>query len=56
VYTPIGSAQPDADGRARIIAEGSAFADPPEALLVTLEPGSGSSVPTGPVIVAWPKP
>jgi len=56
VYTPIGSARPDAAGHARIVAEGAAFAAAPDALMVTLEPGSGSAVPTGPVVVAWPKP
>jgi RNA polymerase sigma factor (sigma-70 family) len=55
VYTPIGAAQPDANGHARIVAEGAAFATAPDGLLVTLEPGSGSTVPTGQVVVAWPK-
>jgi RNA polymerase sigma-70 factor (ECF subfamily) len=56
VYTSLGSAAPDASGHARLVAEGTAFATAPDALLVTLEPAAGSAAPMGPVIAAWPKP
>jgi hypothetical protein len=45
---------PDAEGRARIVAEDNAIAFPPEALRVTLEPASGSARPQGRAVVAWP--
>lgn len=53
-WTSIGTVQPDADGAARLVAEGFAFAVVPDALQVTVEPRAGSSTPSGPVIVAWP--
>jgi anti-sigma-K factor RskA len=52
-WTSIGLAHPDAAGRARMIAEGPAFAARPEALQVTLEPESGSLSPSGPALIAW---
>ncbi len=55
VYTSIGVAQPDATGHALLVAQGAALATAPDELVVTLEPEAGSAVPTGPVVVAWPK-
>lgn len=56
LWMSLGTARPDAHGYARFIVEGRAFAALPEALEVTVEPGSGSLTPTGPAIVAWPSP
>lgn len=55
-WTSLGSAKQDASGGARLIliAEGPALARPPEAVQVTLEPAGGSSIPTGPLVIAWP--
>jgi RNA polymerase sigma-70 factor (ECF subfamily) len=55
-WLSLGVAVPDAAGRARIVAEGPALADPAEALEVTLEPEGGSAAPSGPTVIAWPKP
>ena len=55
-WVSIGTAQPDATGRARLIAEGPAFNARPEAVRVTLEPLSGSAAPTGPDVVRWAPP
>jgi RNA polymerase sigma-70 factor (ECF subfamily) len=55
-WISLGTAIPDADGRARIIAQGTAIAASPDALQVTIEPEPGNRVPTGPVVIAWPKP
>ena len=55
-WTSVGLAHPDAAGRARLIAEGPAFAVRPEALQVTIEPESGSLSPAGPAVIAWPEP
>ncbi|HEX5066738.1 MAG TPA: hypothetical protein VFY49_11540, partial [Myxococcota bacterium] len=55
-WLSLGTASPDAEGRARIVAEGPAVAAPAEALEVTLEPSGGSAAPTGPPLIAWPKP
>jgi RNA polymerase sigma-70 factor (ECF subfamily) len=52
-WTSVGLARPDAAGRARLIAEGPAFAVRPEALQVTVEPESGSLSPSGPAVIAW---
>jgi RNA polymerase sigma factor (sigma-70 family) len=52
-WTSVGLAHPDAAGRARLIAEGAAFAARPEALQVTVEPESGSLSPSGPAVIAW---
>jgi len=54
IWTSLGTAQPDANGNARLIAEGPALAVLPEAIQVTQEPFDGSMVPSGPVVVAWP--
>lgn len=55
-WTSVGLARPAAAGRARLIAEGPAFAVRPEALQVTVEPESGSLAPAGPVLIAWREP
>ena len=55
-WLSLGVAAPDASGRARIVAEGPALAAPPEALEVTLEPEGGSTEPSGPPVIAWPRP
>ena len=55
-WVPLGAAVPDADGQARIVAQGPALAAPAEALQVTLEPAPGSAAPGGPLVIAWPKP
>ena len=55
-WVSLGSAVPDAEGRARIVAEGPAFAAPAEALQVTLEPSPGGVAPGGALVLAWPKP
>ncbi len=52
-WISLGSATPNASGRARLIAEGSEFGTRPDALLVTLEPERGSAQPKGPDIVLW---
>ena len=56
VWVSLGTAVPDAEGRARIVAEGPAFAAPAEALQVTLEPAPGGVAPGGALVLAWPKP
>src|SRR5581483_9933972 len=47
VWTSLGTAQPDATGSARLIAEGPMLAVLPEAIEVTLEPTGGSATPSG---------
>ncbi|HEY3173131.1 MAG TPA: sigma-70 family RNA polymerase sigma factor [Thermoanaerobaculia bacterium] len=52
-WVSIGTARPDANGRARLIAEGSIFGARPQEVDVTLEPVGGSPSPAGSVVVAW---
>jgi len=52
-WTSLGTAEPAADGSARLIAEDPALGASPERVQVTLEPRGGSAAPTGPVVVAW---
>jgi len=52
-WVSIGTAEPDATGKARRIAEGAEFSARPEALKVTEEPMGGSAAPTGADIVRW---
>jgi RNA polymerase sigma-70 factor (ECF subfamily) len=54
IWTSLGTVQPDANGNARLIAEGSALAVLPDAIQVTQEPIGGSATPSGPVVAAWP--
>ncbi len=53
-WISLGTINPDANGKGILIGEGPDLATPPEAVQVTLEPAGGSSIPTGPVIIAWP--
>ena len=53
-WVPLGDAHPDASGHARRIAEHPALASRPDQLEVTLEPETGGTAPTGPVLIAWP--
>jgi len=55
MWISLGTAIPDADGRARIVAQGPELAAAPDALQVTLEPEAGNRAPAGPVVIAWPK-
>jgi RNA polymerase sigma factor (sigma-70 family) len=52
-WTSLGTAQPAADGSARLIAENTALAQMPDALEVTIEPRAGSLAPSGRVVVTW---
>lgn len=54
-WTSLGAVQPDANGNARLIAEGPTLTILPEAIEITLEPAGGSAAPSGPVMVAWPE-
>jgi len=53
-WASLGTARPDAHGYARFIVEGRDLAALPQALQVTVEPGSGSTAPSGPTILTWP--
>jgi len=53
VWVSLGTAQPDAGGSARIIAEAPALAALPDAITVTVEPRGGSVAPSERVVVAW---
>ena len=53
-WTSLGTAVPDAEGKARIVAQGALLAAPPEALEVTREPAPGRTAPSGPPALAWP--
>ena len=53
-WSSLGTVQPDASGRARIVAEGADYAAAPDELELTLETAAGSAAPTGPVVAAWP--
>ena len=55
-WISLGEAVPDADGKARVIAQGRALAAPPDAVEVTLAESATGLAPQGPVIAAWPKP
>jgi len=53
-WSSLGTAEPDAQGSARVIAESPALGALPDAVEVTLEPRPGSAAPGGPVVAAWP--
>jgi len=53
-WVSLGTALPDVDGKARIVAQDGAVAFLPEALRVTLEPKSGSTAPRGQTVLEWP--
>lgn len=55
-WTSLGTARPDAAGKARLIAEAAALAARPDAVLVTLEREGGAASPSGSPVVAWPPP
>jgi hypothetical protein len=50
----LGDVRPDASGHARGIAEHPALSSRPDRLEVTLEPETGGTAPSGPVLIAWP--
>jgi len=52
-WVSLGTAVPDAEGNAVVVAEGQVFAVEPEAVEVTREPWAGSSHPGGPVMTSW---
>ncbi|HEY6148267.1 MAG TPA: sigma-70 family RNA polymerase sigma factor [Thermoanaerobaculia bacterium] len=52
-WISLGTARPDAAGRARLIAEAPELSTPPQSIEVTLEPERGSPAPTGPTVVSW---
>jgi RNA polymerase sigma-70 factor (ECF subfamily) len=52
-WTSLGTATPDAEGNARLIAESPALGALPDAVEVTREPAPGGAVPSGPAVVAW---
>lgn len=52
-WISLGTARPDSSGRARLLAEGPAFAQRPDAVQVTEEPERGSAVPTGARLIGW---
>ena len=56
VWTPLGTARPNAAGAARLIAEGAAFARPPDAVVLTVEGTAAGREPQGPVLIRWPAP
>jgi RNA polymerase sigma-70 factor, ECF subfamily len=49
----LGDARPDASGHALLIAEHAALASRPDQLEVTLEPETGGTAPSGPILIAW---
>lgn len=53
-WLSLGTITPEANGRGVLIAQGPDLAIAPDAIEVTLEPAGGSTVPTGPVIIAAP--
>jgi RNA polymerase sigma-70 factor (ECF subfamily) len=53
-WRSLGTAEPDATGAARLIAETPDVAVMPDAVEITLEPAGGSPAPSGSVIVRWP--
>ncbi len=53
-WTSLGVFAANADGTAQVIAEDSALTTPPDQVVVTLEPTSGSPAPTGETILAYP--
>jgi len=55
-WTALGTAVPDAAGRARVIAEGDVFSNRPDEVRVTLETERGSATPSGPPVVSWLRP
>jgi len=54
-WVSVGTAVPDAEGNAVIVAEGPPFRAEPQAILVTREPWTGARGPEGPVVLRWSK-
>ena len=52
-WVPLGEVRPDASGHARRIAEHPALASRPDRLEITLEPETGGTEPSGPIVIAW---
>ncbi len=52
-WTSLGTITPDAAGSARLIVEAPALATLPDGVEVRIEPGSGSAMPGGRVVVGW---
>jgi RNA polymerase sigma-70 factor (ECF subfamily) len=52
-WASLGTFVVDGAGRARLIADNDALAQPPEAIEVTVEPAGGSAAPGGAVVLAW---
>ncbi|HEX7252960.1 MAG TPA: sigma-70 family RNA polymerase sigma factor [Thermoanaerobaculia bacterium] len=52
-WISLGTATPDREGHARLIAEDPALAAPPDAMRVTLEKSGGSREPTGPDVIVF---
>ena len=52
-WVSVGTALPDGEGNAVIVAEDPVFGNEPEAVLVTRESGVGSRGPSGAVLVRW---
>ncbi len=52
-WISMGTAKPDSEGDALLVAENPAVTEPPEAVKVTVEPAGGSSQPTGPAVILW---
>jgi RNA polymerase sigma-70 factor (ECF subfamily) len=55
-WTALGTFEPNADGTARLIAENSALAAPPDSVEITLEPAAGSPAPNGAIVLSWSAP
>jgi RNA polymerase sigma-70 factor (ECF subfamily) len=53
-WTSLGTFVPNAEGAAQVIAQDSALVSTPDAVEVTLEPGSGSRAPSGQAVLVWP--
>ena len=53
-WISLGTATPDREGHARLIAEDPALAAPPDAIRVTLEKSGGSLEPTGRDVIVFP--
>src|SRR5207237_7769604 len=51
-WTSLGTFTIGADGNARVIAEDGALVTAPDAVEVTLEPGSGGAAPSGTIVLA----
>ncbi len=54
LWTSLGEFTMRPDGTARLIAESSDLASPPDQVEITLEPGGGAQAPGGPVVLSWP--